>query len=270
MSHFSDSQRQPTGYIHGTHEDEQARLALLNRLTNLPFLNFLALRETDTVLEVGSGLGVLASEVAHRVPQGAVFGIEFSEEQLARAPHSIPNLHFVRGDAHHLPFPSDHFDIVYCRYVLEHVADPLSVLREMRRVLKPGGRALAQENDDSMFTFDPDCPRVAWLWERFMTLQFKLGGDPLIGRRLYRLFRHAGFEDIQLSLQPEVHTASQPSFRMWVENAIGLFEGAVEGFQKYGLATEADIAAAITELWEHLDRADASALFHWNRAVAMK
>jgi hypothetical protein len=57
---------------------------------------------------------------------------------------------------------------------------------------------------------------------------------------------------------------------MWVENAIGLFEGAADGFEKYGLATEADIAAAIEELRRHLDREDASALFHWNRAVAMK
>ena len=56
-------------YIHGTHDEEQERLTLLNRLTNPPFLKFLALRETDRVLEVGSGLGLLASEAAQLVPQ---------------------------------------------------------------------------------------------------------------------------------------------------------------------------------------------------------
>jgi SAM-dependent methyltransferase len=270
MNNVPQKPPEQTAYIHGTHEEEQERLALLNRLTNPPFLNFLALQGTETVLEVGSGLGLLASDVAARVPQGTVFGVEFSAEQLARIPRSVSNLHFVRGDAHTLPYPSNTFDVVYCRYVLEHVADPLSVLREMRRVLKPGGRAHAQENDDSMFTFDPDCPKVAALWEKFIALQFRLGGDPLIGRRLYRLFRHAGFEEVQLSLQPEIHAADQPSFRLWVTNAIGLFEGAADGFQAHGLATPDEIAGAIAELQDLLTHNDASALFHWNRAIGVK
>jgi SAM-dependent methyltransferase len=270
MSQISDNQKEASGYIHGTHEEEQGRLSLLNRLTNPPFLNFLALRPTDTVLEVGSGLGLLASEVAARVPQGAVYGVEFSAEQLSQVPAGVPTLHFVRGDAHTLPFPDATFDVVYCRYVLEHVPDPLTVLREMRRVLKPGGRALAQENDDAMFTFDPDCPCVAALWEKFIALQFRLGGDPLIGRRLFRLFYHAGFRDISLSLQPEIHAAGQQSFLMWVENAIGLFNGASESLQAHGLATADEIAEAIAELQLHMKREDASALFHWNRAVGVK
>lgn len=270
MSQPSDNHTKPTGYIHGTHEEEQERLSLLNRLTNPPFLNFLALRPIDTVLEVGSGLGLLASEVAARVPQSTVYGVEFSAEQLSQVPAHIPNLHFVRGDAHHLPFPDATFDVVYCRYVLEHLPDPQTALREMRRVLKPGGRALAQENDDAMFTFDPDCLRVAALWEKFIALQFRLGGDPLIGRRLFRLFHHAGFRDISLSLQPEIHSAGQQSFLMWVENAIGLFDGASESLQAHGLATADEIAEAIAELETHKNRPDASALFHWNRAVGVK
>src|SRR5262245_3851876 len=59
---------QEARYIHGTHADEQERLAGLNRLTNPQFIQFLALNTTETVLEVGSGLGILAVEVADRVP----------------------------------------------------------------------------------------------------------------------------------------------------------------------------------------------------------
>jgi SAM-dependent methyltransferase len=62
---------------------------------------------------------------------------------------------YVRGDAHHLDFPDATFDLAYTRYVLEHVADPRQVLREMRRVTRSGGRVAACENDVSLFKVDP-------------------------------------------------------------------------------------------------------------------
>src|SRR3712207_6591384 len=120
-------------YIHGTGPSEQARLRLLNELTNRSFIDFLQLDEGSSVLEVGSGLGVLAREVARLVPAGEVFGVEYSPEQIASAESPLPNLHFTRGDAHALGFADGRFDVVYCRYVLEHLADPLLALTKMRR-----------------------------------------------------------------------------------------------------------------------------------------
>lgn len=257
-------------YIHGTDSAEQERLALLNRLTNPPFIEFLRLQATDSVLEVGSGLGILAREVAQRVPLGGVVGVECSAEQLARAESGLPNLRFAHGDAHHLPFADDRFDIVYCRYVLEHVGDPGQVLREMRRVLKPGGRALAQENNILINIFDPDCPRFDAVWKQFAVLQSRLGGDARVGKRLFALFWQAGFQDIELSLQPEVHRAGMPTFRPWVENLIGNVVGAAEKLQEHGLATGEEIEQAVAELRAFMERPDASALFYWNRAFGIK
>jgi ubiquinone/menaquinone biosynthesis C-methylase UbiE len=257
-------------YIHGTHDAEQARLAELNRMTNPPFLAFLELNEADTVLEVGSGLGLLAEEVARRAPSGAVVGVEFSAEQLERTHRSLPNLRFVRGDAHHLPFETGHFDVVYGRYVLEHLQDPLQTLREMRRVLRPGGRAFAQENNMQMVAFDPDCPAFEALLEQFIVLQSQLGGDGRIGKRLFSLFHRAGFQEIVLSYQPEIHPANQPTFRPWVENCIHVVEGVRQGLLDQRLASEDLIRQAIAELRSLLPRDDASALFHWNRATGIK
>src|SRR2546425_7191050 len=87
--------RMEHAYIHGTDATEQERLAALNALTNEPFLRFLDLKVTDTVLEVGSGLGILAGEAAQRVPLGEVCGIEHSGAQLARAPRDVANLRFL-------------------------------------------------------------------------------------------------------------------------------------------------------------------------------
>ena len=125
-------------YVHGTSPDEQARLAQLNQITNPQFIQFLEVRHTDQILEIGAGLGILASQVAEVASAGSVTAIEFSDEQLARRRGSRENLYFVRGDAHHLPFPDASFDVVYCRYVLEHMADALRVIQEAHRVLRPG------------------------------------------------------------------------------------------------------------------------------------
>ena len=254
-------------YIHGTDAAEQERLARLNALTNPPFLRFLQLRETDAVLEVGSGLGLLAGEVAKQVPHGEVIGLEFSAQQLARASRTTPNLHFVRGDAHALPFADGRFDLVYCRYVLEHLWSPQRALEEMRRVLKPGGRALVQENDMRVVIFDPDCPATETLIEKMSALQSQLGGDARVGKRLFGLFRRAGFDAIELSFEPEIYPATSPHFRLWIENIIHILQGAAGHLLAKGLATEKEIEAALSELSGLLERDDACALFHWNRAV---
>jgi SAM-dependent methyltransferase len=257
-------------YIHGTESSEQARLKLLNELTNRHFIDFLELEETMSVLEVGSGLGILAQEVARLVPRGEVFGVEYFAEQLALAHSSLPNLHFLQGDAHALRFEDGRFDLVYCRYVLEHLADPLQALTEMRRVLKPGGRVFVQENNILVNVFYPERPLFEELWKRFAVLQEKLGGDALIGKKLFPLLKQAGFEEIKLSIQPEIHYCGKPSFRPWIENQIGNIEGAAAELAAHGLATKEEIRLAIDELRELMERDDGSAFFYWNRASGVK
>lgn len=264
-----------TSYIHGTESEEQARLAGLNRLTNPAFLDFLELRGEERVLEVGSGLGLLAAEVAARVPHGEVVGLEYADAQLAeaqkrRAAGGLSNLHFEQGDAHHLPFADASFDVAYCRYVLEHLSDPLGALREMHRVLKPGGRVYSQENNMLMVVWDPDCPAADALLPRFVELQRRLGGDALVGKRLFALFRQTGFQEIALSYQPEIYTAGSPGFPYWVENAALIIEGAGDKLVSEKLTTPAEITQAAAEIRSLLHNPDASALFHWNRATGVK
>ncbi|HEV2764087.1 MAG TPA: methyltransferase domain-containing protein, partial [Pyrinomonadaceae bacterium] len=257
-------------YIHGTAGPEQARLGRLNELTNRQFVDFLELGETSRVLEVGSGLGILAAEVARRVPAGEVIGVEYSPEQLARAESRLPNLRFVRGDAHALEFEDGRFDVVYCRYVLEHLADPARALREMRRVLKPGGKVFLQENDILASVLYPECPRFEALWRQFAVLQERLGGDALIGKKLLPLLKAAGFREIVLSIQPEVHHSGSPGFAAWVENLVGNVEGAVKELRAQALATGEEVGRAVAELRAWAGRDDSSAFFYWNRARGVR
>jgi cyclopropane fatty-acyl-phospholipid synthase-like methyltransferase len=72
-------------YIHGTDPAEQDRLGALNRMTNLAFIDFLAVPAGARVLDVGSGLGLLASGVAEAAGEVRVWGVERSAEQIAAA-----------------------------------------------------------------------------------------------------------------------------------------------------------------------------------------
>ncbi len=255
-------------YIHGTEKTEQERLVALNRLTNPAFVEFLELRPDSRVLEIGSGLGILAGEVAARASQGGVIGIEFSSAQLAATPVTRPNLRFAQGDAHRLPFDGALFDVVYCRYLLEHVADPVEVLREMRRVLRPGGRVCVQENNILANEFYPECPRFDAIWEKFVALQLKLGGDSLIGKKLFALLRQAGFQHIRLSFAPEIHPADSDTFLPWVENMIHNVTGAAALLVRHRLATQREIDEAVAEVRAFEMRPDACGYFYWNRARA--
>jgi SAM-dependent methyltransferase len=253
-------------YIHGTEPSEQQRLAGLNRMTNAAFIQFLNVAPGMRVLEVGSGLGILANDVAASAPGVEVVGIEVSAAQLAAA-RPGPLVTFVQGDAHSLDVPDGRFDLVYARYLLEHVADPAHVVREMRRVTAPGGRVAVCENDVSLLRFDPPCPAFDRAWETFTRFQATLGGDGLVGRRLFRLFKNAGFSDVELSVQPEVHWQGSPGYIAWVHNIIGNLESARNGMVASGVLSTADLNAAVIELERLKTDPLGSAVFVWNRAV---
>ena len=255
-------------YIHGTEPAEQQRLALLNRLTNAAFVEFLNVQPGMRVLEVGSGLGYLAAAVARSAKDVRVVGVERSEDQI-RAAVKDPVIEYVVGDAHQLRFDDNSFDLVYARYVLEHVANPDTVLKEMARVARPACRVVACENDESLIRWDPPCPDFERVWSSFQQHQKNLGGDGQIGRRLYALFKSAGLRNIELSVQPEIHWHGSPGFEGWITNIIGNVESARCGLIDSGLCSEASIAAAKAELNALLHNEAASSVFVWNRAVGV-
>lgn len=258
-------------YIHGDEPEEQRRLAKLGELTDAAFVEFVQVGQNDRVLDVGSGLGNLARQMAARAMGGEVVGIEQSERQLSVARgQPLPNLRFEPGDAHSLPFENDSFDVVYCRYLLEHVSHPLQVLREMQRVLKPRGRAYLQENNILIHATDPDCPAFEQLWRQFAILQRQLAGDGEIGKRLFGLLRQAGFTEIQLSIQPEIHPHGSPGFAPWIENLRHIVQSQQDELIGRGLATSTEVIQGLGELSACLENPNACAWFYWNRAVGMK
>ncbi len=260
---------QPT-YIHGTSSAEQQRLKLLNRLTNPPFIRFLNPQPGDRILELGSGVGVLADEIARKLDSGKLTGVENSAEQLAQCPEPYDKLEFIRADVQDLPFVDDLFDKVYGRYILEHVPQPDQVVIEALRVLKPGGAVYFQENAILHLEFYPECPNFKALWRKFVDLQSRLGGDAMIGIKMYSLLKQAGFQQIQLGVAPQNHHYDEQEFHWWVDNIIGNAESAREELIRREMVTEEEYQSAIGELKELKENELAAAYFCWNRISGIK
>lgn len=103
----------------------------------------LAVKPGDRALDVGTGTGYLARELRH-AGASPVFAVDFSTRMLAAAEERVADgkaeIAWLRADAQRLPFPDGSFDCVTNAFLLRNLSDLTSGLREMARVLKPGGR----------------------------------------------------------------------------------------------------------------------------------
>jgi demethylmenaquinone methyltransferase / 2-methoxy-6-polyprenyl-1,4-benzoquinol methylase len=115
-------------------------------------------RHGDTVLDVATGTGAVARELI-RQKGCTVVGLDQSPEMLAEARRRLgEDVHLVEGTADRLPFDDASFDALTFTYLLRYVADPPATLRELARVVRPGG---------SIASLEFAVPRGVWrpLWE---------------------------------------------------------------------------------------------------------
>ena len=102
------------------------------------------IKPTDRVLDIACGTGDLARAFVRAPAQ--VVGLDFAGEMLRRAVDNSPRAcRWVRGDALQLPFADDAFDVTSCAFGVRNFQNLETGLREMHRVLKPGGRAMILE-----------------------------------------------------------------------------------------------------------------------------
>ena len=160
----------------------------------------LSLQPGERVLDIGSGPGFLAAEMAAEVaPDGRVHGIDSSEIMLASARRREAPVEYGTGDALALPFPDEQFDVAVCTQVYEYVEDIAAALAEARRVLRTGGRLLVLDTDwDSIVWQSGDRERM----ERVLEAWNEHLADPYLPRRLPGLLRAAGLELTESAIIP--------------------------------------------------------------------
>jgi ubiquinone/menaquinone biosynthesis C-methylase UbiE len=164
----------------------------------LDLVNEAGLRPAERVLDVGCGTGTIARLAAERVgSNGRVAGIDVNAAMLnvARSLPSANPIKWYETAAESIPLPDQSFDVVFCGLSLQFFADKLAALREMHRVLKPGGRVYINTPIPSDFlnVFDRALARnVSEEASVFVHAVFSLN-DP---REMEALLTQAGFTSI--------------------------------------------------------------------------
>lgn len=151
----------------------------------------LTITQSSLVLEVGSGTGVIASDFYNDFPS-KLFGIDMDLFRCVMATRLFKNIAFQNGDAYQLPYASNTFDLVFCHYFLLWITSPVTVLQEILRVLKPGGRFLAFAEPDYAARIDAPTQLESLGFLQTSSL-IDQGANPRIGRNLPALVAAAGF-----------------------------------------------------------------------------
>ncbi len=213
------------GYVHGsTDEREVARLEKQADFTAGFTFSTLGLEAGQRVLDLATGVGAMGARLQH--PGLHVVGVDLSATQLGAARKNHPTLPVLRGDATGLPFADATFDRVHCSWLLEHVSDPVAVLREVRRVLKPGACCQFVEVDNATLQLTPPSEAVTTLTRLLNDAQVRGGGDPFIGARVEQVFAAAGFERLRVERQQLVGSAAEPRFfQAFVDEFAEIYEG---------------------------------------------
>lgn len=258
-------------YLHGTFPEEQQRLSKLNDILNQASLAQLELRGGERILDLGSGLAQFTRLMARRTGgTGRVIGIERDADQIAEARRQAaaagePGVIELRqGDVFTPPLRGEEwgaFDLAHARFLLEHVSDPLALVKIMVRAVRLGGRIVLEDDDHDLIRLWPEPAGFGPLWNAYMRVYDRLGNDPYVGRRLVSLLHQAGAQPARNTWLFFGSCAGNPQFEACVDNMIGLFRGARDKIVPTGLLEPDSFEEGVANLEAWKRRPDAAMWF---------
>jgi ubiquinone/menaquinone biosynthesis C-methylase UbiE len=178
----------------------------------------LPLADARRILALGCGTGVEVRALKRLTrPEVAIVGVDHSPALIDAARRHTDdeglsgNVTYQVGDAHHVPYGDGEFDVVTLHTLLSHVDDPLQVLREARRLVRPGGTVAIFDGDYASLTFaHPDHALARTIEEKLIQL---IVANPRIMRDLPRLLRKA---ELDLAEADGTLYADIGASRFWV------------------------------------------------------
>ncbi len=233
-------------YTHGHHESvlrsHRWRTAENSAAYLLPHLT-----ADQRLLDVGCGPGTLTLDLGIRVRsvtalEQGVEALDLVRAEAARCGAS--GVEFAVGDVHALPFEDGEFDVVHAHQVLQHVADPVRALGEMRRVTRSGGIVAARDSDYTAFAWYPLSPELDSWMALYQRCARANGGEPDAGRRLLSWAQRAGFAEVASSASTWCFATSEDRAwwgGMWADRIVesAMARQALDA----GFATRADLEA---------------------------
>ena len=214
-------------YIHGeTRTFETERLEYMAEFCAPAILRDLRLPTQSRVLDLGCGVGAMTYQLAKRYSEVQLIGMDLQFDALRTATISHPIATYTQSNAIDLPFADESFDLVHGSWILEHVPDPTKTLREVYRVLKPGGQCRFVEVDNASFRTVPVYPNVTHIMSTLNQKQIdERVGDPFIGQKLSGLFSLTSFAEVDVWAHHYDGTKDNPHIRIALIRIFGdIFE----------------------------------------------
>jgi ubiquinone/menaquinone biosynthesis C-methylase UbiE len=239
-----------TGYVHGYGTPEQERLvAQAEHWRHRLIRDGTELKPGTRLLEIGCGVGAVLAVLGQEFPGIRLTGVDIEPKQLEFArghlERSGVDATLVEADAIALPFADESFDHVWMMWFLEHVADPVAVLGEARRVLVPGGAITAIEVDYATCRADPSTAAFEALVDAMVDGMAASGWSDA-GTRLPTWLRKSGFADVEEGERPfwwrDEDLASQANY------AADVLESALPALADLPRADEAQLRAGVDDL----------------------
>jgi ubiquinone/menaquinone biosynthesis C-methylase UbiE len=233
-------------YTHGHSEAVVAAHAARTAQSSAAYL-LPHLRPGLRLLDVGCGPGSITVDLAQLVAPGEVVGVDRVDDVLSgaralAAAQGVTNVRFEAANVYDLPFAAGSFDVVHAHQTLQHLVDPVAALREMERVLTPGGLAAVRDADYGTMVHSPHEPGIdAWL-ALYHAVTAANRADADAGRHLSGWVHAVGLVAVITTTSTWTY-ADPASCQSWAELwAARLTDGAfADQAQSEGLATRAEL-----------------------------
>ena len=264
-------------YIHGYDPKEQKRLVDQAKFLEPWIYEGIDFKKSKRILEVGCGVGAQTKILLRRFPKLKIDGIDLSLEQLQQASVYLNRerlegrVRLMQADAADLSALEERaYDGAFVCWFLEHVKDPVQVLKETRRRMKPGSRIFISEVFNQSLFVEPYSAAFLKYWFEFNDLQWALGGHPFIGASLGHLLKSAGFKKIETSVESTHFDSREAKIRTKFFDYFGkILLSAAPALKKDGRVTARQIEALKRDLVRVKKTKDSVFLYSYVRAIAV-
>jgi ubiquinone/menaquinone biosynthesis C-methylase UbiE len=204
-------------------------------------------------VDLGCGGGSVTLELARLVaPNGEVIGVDLDEVKLglatqAAAARGLSNVRFEAADVDAWDEP-DAYDVVFSRFLLQHLSQPLDLVRRMWAAVRAGGVLIVEDADFDGWCCYPPNGGFDFFVHAYGQVLHRRGGDHAMGRKLYRQFLDAGIRDPHLTLVQPVRVEGEEKALAW-----STLDAVADAVVSEGIASEEELRAALTSLRRFTD-----------------
>jgi ubiquinone/menaquinone biosynthesis C-methylase UbiE len=204
-------------------------------------------------VDLGCGGGEVTFELARLVaPGGFVTGVDMDEVKLglarkAAVERGVSNVEFLAGNVNRWD-DQGAYDVVYSRFLLQHLSEPVDLLRRMWAAVRSGGLVIVEDADFDGWCCHPPNEGFDFFVRAYAEVIRRRGGDHATGRKLYHYFLDAGIPSPQVALVQSVFVSGEGKELAW-----STLDATSEAILAEGVATPGELAAALASLRQFTD-----------------